>query len=126
MVKETADALFPTYARFPITLVKGKGSRVWDDQGKEYVDFMCGLAVTNLGHAPERVKEQLEHQLDELWHVSNLFHIPGQERLADKLCSISGLDRVFFCSTGQRPMKRLSNLPAVIHGLSKERIAMRS
>lgn len=100
MVKETADALFPTYARFPITLVKGKGSRVWDDQGKEYVDFMCGLAVTNLGHAPERVKEQLEHQLDELWHVSNLFHIPGQERLADKLCSISGLDRVFFCSTG--------------------------
>lgn len=100
MVKEPAGTLFPTYTRFPITLVKGKGSRVWDDQGKEYVDFMCGLAVTNLGHTPEPVMEQLIHQMGELWHISNLFSIPGQEKLAEKLCDLSGLNRAFFCSTG--------------------------
>jgi len=60
------SALFSTYARYPITLVKGKGSRVWDDQGKEYLDFMSGLAVANLGHVPDAVKAALVSQLDEL------------------------------------------------------------
>lgn len=95
-----SSTLFPTYARFPITLVKGEGSRLWDDQGKEYIDFMSGIAVTNLGHAPTQVKEKLVAQLDQLWHVSNLFHIPNQEKLAEALTSHSCLDYVFFCSTG--------------------------
>lgn len=97
---EQASSLFPTYARFPITLVKGEGSRLWDDQGKEYIDLMAGLAVTNLGHAPAVVKEKLVAQLDELWHVSNLFHIPNQEKLAKLLTDNSCADAVFFCSTG--------------------------
>ncbi|WP_405080861.1 acetylornithine transaminase [Paenibacillus chitinolyticus] len=97
---QQASSLFPTYARFPITLVKGEGSRLWDDQGKEYIDLMAGLAVTNLGHAPEAVKEKLVAQLDQLWHVSNLFHIPNQEKLAKLLTDNSCADAVFFCSTG--------------------------
>ncbi|UJF33185.1 acetylornithine transaminase [Paenibacillus hexagrammi] len=94
------SALFPTYARYPITLVKGEGSRVWDDTGKEYIDLMSGIAVTNLGHAPQAVKEKLVEQLDQLWHVSNLFHIPNQEKLAQLLTENSCADKVFFCSTG--------------------------
>lgn len=94
------NALFPTYARFPLTLVRGEGSRVWDDQGNEYLDFASGLAVNNLGHAPERVKEALIRQLDELWHVSNLFHIPQQQQLARLLMDNSCADAVFFCNSG--------------------------
>jgi acetylornithine/N-succinyldiaminopimelate aminotransferase len=95
-----ASSLFPTYARYPITMVKGEGSKLWDDTGKEYIDLMCGIAVTNLGHAPKQVKEKLVQQLDELWHVSNLFHIPNQEKMAKLLTDNSCADAVFFCSTG--------------------------
>jgi len=94
------SSLFPNYARFPITLVKGKGSRLWDDQGKEYLDFMTGIAVTGLGHVPERVRDALVSQLDQLWHVSNLFQIPNQEKAARLLTDISCADAVFFCNSG--------------------------
>jgi acetylornithine/N-succinyldiaminopimelate aminotransferase len=94
------SSLFPTYARFPLTIVKGKGSKVWDDTGKEYLDFASGLAVTNLGHAPDAVNEKLKTQLDNLWHVSNLFHIPQQEVLAGMLTENSCADAVFFCNSG--------------------------
>ncbi|QMV41644.1 acetylornithine transaminase [Cohnella cholangitidis] len=94
------SALFQTYARFPITLVKGKGSRLWDDQGKEYLDFMSGLAVTNLGHVPDAVKEALIDQLDRLWHMSNLFSNPNQEKAARLLVDNSCADAVFFCNSG--------------------------
>ncbi|MGN9167446.1 MULTISPECIES: acetylornithine transaminase [Paenibacillus] len=99
--KTQADSsLFPNYARYPLTLVKGQGSWLWDDQGKRYLDFMSGIAVTNLGHAPQAVAERLKKQIDELWHVSNLFHIPGQERAAALLTANSSADAVFFCNSG--------------------------
>jgi len=94
------EALFPNYGRFPIRLVKGEGSRVWDEAGKEYLDFISGIAVTNLGHAPAAVKEALVKQLDELWHVSNLFEIPNQEKLAALLARLSCADLAFFCNSG--------------------------
>ncbi|WP_308636631.1 acetylornithine transaminase [Paenibacillus silvisoli] len=98
---ETAvSSLFPTYARYPIALVKGEGSWLWDDKGNKYLDFMCGLAVTNLGHAPKQVKDALVKQLDELWHVSNLFHIPNQEAAAKLLTDNSHAEAVFFCNSG--------------------------
>jgi len=100
MSQEEKSALFPTYARFPLTLVRGEGSRLWDDRGREYLDFASGLAVTNLGHVPPKVKEALVEQLGRLWHVSNLFHIPGQEKLARLLTSISCADAAFFCNSG--------------------------
>lgn len=97
---EAQSALFPNYARYPFTFVKGEGSRLWDENGKEYLDLMCGLAVTNLGHAPKQVTERLKEQVDTLWHTSNLFHIPGQEKLAELLVQNSCADAVFFCNSG--------------------------
>ncbi|GMK38283.1 acetylornithine aminotransferase [Paenibacillus sp. CCS19] len=94
------EALFPTYARYPISLVKGEGSWLWDDKGTKYLDFVSGIAVTNLGHAPKRVKEAVKKQLDELWHVSNLYHIPNQEAAAALLTANSAADAVFFCNSG--------------------------
>lgn len=94
------SSLFPTYAKWPITAVKGKGSRLWDSRGKEYIDFVSGIAVCNLGHAPEAVKEKLKQQLDELWHCSNLFYHQGQEKLADALTDVSCADAVFLCNSG--------------------------
>ncbi len=99
-MEEQQSALFPTYARFPIAFVKGEGSRLWDDQGKSYLDFFSGIAVTGLGHVPQRVKQRLIAQLDQLWHVSNLFRIPQQEQLARLLTEHSPADAVFFCNSG--------------------------
>lgn len=94
------DLLFPTYARYPLTIVRGEGSRLWDDQGKSYLDFMSGIAVTGLGHQHPKVKARLLEQLDQLWHISNLFHHPNQKKLAELLMERSGLDQVFFCNSG--------------------------
>ncbi|WP_338588679.1 aspartate aminotransferase family protein [Paenibacillus sp. Y5S-9] len=97
---QTESSLFQTYARYPISLVKGKGSWLWDDRGNRYLDFMCGLAVTSLGHTPEKVGAKLKAQIDELWHVSNLFQIPGQEKAAALLTANTCADAVFFCNSG--------------------------
>ncbi|GHI00171.1 acetylornithine transaminase [Neobacillus kokaensis] len=92
--------IMATYSRFPVTLVKGKGSYVWDDQGKQYLDFTSGIATCNLGHVPDVVKEKLEEQLQNLWHCTNLYHIPNQEKLAGLLTANSCGDQVFFCNSG--------------------------
>lgn len=89
-----------TYSRFPVTLVKGKGSYVWDDQGEQYLDFTSGIATCNLGHVPEVVKDKLEEQLESLWHCSNLYNIPNQQQLAAVLTANSCGDQVFFCNSG--------------------------
>lgn len=94
------EALFPTYARYPIAIVKGEGSWVWDKEGNRYLDFMSGIAVTNLGHAPKKVKEALVKQLDELWHISNLFEIPNQVEAGKLITDNSCADAVFFCNSG--------------------------
>ncbi|MEO2076930.1 MAG: acetylornithine transaminase [Bacillus sp. (in: firmicutes)] len=104
MVNDTSVSLsspiMATYSRFPVTLVKGKGSYVWDDQGKQYLDFTSGIATCNLGHVPDAVKEKLEEQLQDLWHCTNLYHIPNQEKLAALLVANSCGDQVFFCNSG--------------------------
>ncbi|SDK19611.1 acetylornithine transaminase [Sediminibacillus albus] len=94
------DMLMPTYNRFPLTLVKGKGSYVWDEQGAKYLDYTSGIATCNLGHTPDVVKNQVEKQLQDLWHCSNLYHIPSQEKLAEILVKNSFGDKVFFCNSG--------------------------
>lgn len=100
VTNEAGSSLFPTYARYPLSLVKGKGSYLWDDKGNKYLDFMSGLAVTNLGHAPDKIIDKVKEQLDELWHVSNLFNIPGQEQAAKLLTANTCADAVFFCNSG--------------------------
>jgi acetylornithine aminotransferase len=89
-----------TYNRFPLTVVKGKGSYIWDEKGEKYLDFTSGIATCNLGHVPDVVQEKLEMQLQELWHCSNLYHIPVQEKLAQLLVDHCFGDHVFFCNSG--------------------------
>lgn len=89
-----------TYARFPIVLVKGKGSYVWDADGKEYLDFLGGIAVCVVGHCDEGLQEALREQAAQLWHVSNLYWIKPQTDLAEKLVKLSGLSKAFFCNSG--------------------------
>ncbi len=98
---ERADKyMFTTYARFPITLVKGEGCRVWDDRGKEYIDFVGGIAVCGLGHSAPLVTKTLKEQSEILVHVSNLYYTKPQAELAQMLVENSFADRVFFCNSG--------------------------
>lgn len=95
-----SSSLMSTYKRAPIKLSKGKGSYVWDKDGKQYLDFTSGIATCNLGHKPQVVKEALVRQLDQLWHCSNLYQIDTQEYLANLLTNVSCFDRAFFCNSG--------------------------
>ena len=92
--------VMPTYGRLPIALSHGQGCRVWDVNGKEYLDALGGIAVNTLGHNHPKLVPALQDQLTRLIHTSNYYHIPHQEALAKKLVEISGLSNVFFCSTG--------------------------
>ena len=89
-----------TYNRFPIVLTKGQGCRLWDAEGREYIDFVSGIAVCNLGHAHPKVSEALSKQADVLLHVSNLYYTEPQIELANRLTQNSFADRVFFCNSG--------------------------
>ncbi|MBN2284392.1 MAG: acetylornithine transaminase [Deltaproteobacteria bacterium] len=89
-----------TYGRLPVVLVRGRGSRVWDSEGREYLDFLAGIAVCSLGHCHPRVTEAVKRQADVLWHVSNIYYIEPQARLARLLVEHSFADRAFFCNSG--------------------------
>jgi acetylornithine/N-succinyldiaminopimelate aminotransferase len=89
-----------TYGRLPFALSHGRGCRVWDTDGREYLDGLAGIAVNTLGHAHPRLVPALQDQVARLIHCSNYYAAPLQEALAAKLCALSGLDAVFFCSTG--------------------------
>ena len=102
--------LMNNYARWPISLVKGQGNQVWDETGKQYLDFTSGIAVTSLGHVPPKVTAKLHEQLDTLWHCSNLVHVPQQGVLAEKLSRLSGLDQAFFCNSGAEANEGLIKL----------------
>jgi acetylornithine aminotransferase len=90
----------PTYGRLPIALSHGQGCHVWDTNGKQYLDALGGIAVNTLGHNHPDLVPALQHQLTQLIHTSNYYHIPLQEALAAKLVALSGMTNVFFCSTG--------------------------
>lgn len=89
-----------TYARTPLALVRGKGTRVWDADGKEYLDFLAGIAVNSLGHCHPGIVRAIRQQSQKLLHVSNLYHVLPQSELARELCRRSFADRVFFCNSG--------------------------
>ncbi|OHE23194.1 MAG: acetylornithine aminotransferase [Syntrophus sp. GWC2_56_31] len=89
-----------TYKRFPIVLSRGLGVHLWDNDGKQYLDLVGGIAVCALGHSHPRVVEALKRQLELLTHVSNLYHIENQIHLAQLLVENSCLDKVFFCNSG--------------------------
>lgn len=100
-VKQQEQAnMMHTYGRFPVALVKGKGVRAWDTEGKEYIDFASGIGVNALGWCDEGWVKAVSHQAGELQHISNLYYNPLQTQLAEVLCKASGLSKVFFGNSG--------------------------
>ena len=89
-----------TYARFPVVLVKGNGTRLMDETGREYLDFTSGIAVCNLGHCHPGLIAVAKRALEELWHVSNLYWTRPQAELASAICERSFGEKVFFCNSG--------------------------
>ena len=92
--------LMNTYGRLPFALSHGRGCRVWDTEGREYLDALAGIAVNTLGHAHPKLVPALQEQVARLIHCSNYYQAPMQETLAARLCELSGLDAVFFCNSG--------------------------
>jgi len=99
-IEAASPHVMNTYGRLPIALSHGQGCRVWDVNGKAYIDALGGIAVNTLGHNHPKLVPALQDQIGKLIHSSNYYHVPLQETLAAKLIELSGLENVFFCSTG--------------------------
>jgi len=99
-IAESGEYLMNTYGRYPIALARGKGSWVWDENGKKYLDFITGIAVNNLGHCHPNIVRAVTEQCKTLMQVSNLFHLEKQAELARLLVENSFADKVFFCNSG--------------------------
>ena len=100
LVQAASPHVMNTYGRLPLALSHGQGCRVWDVNGKAYLDALGGIAVNTLGHNHAKLVPALQDQISKLIHTSNYYHIPLQEALAAKLVELSGMTNVFFCSTG--------------------------
>ncbi|MFZ5998789.1 MAG: acetylornithine transaminase [Nitrospirota bacterium] len=100
IIEDSERYIMHTYNRFPVVLRKGRGTRVWGADGKEYIDFVGGIAVNVLGHCHPKVVIALQKQAQRLLHVSNFFHIEPQVKLAKLLVTHSFADKVFFCNSG--------------------------
>jgi len=94
------EHLMQTYGRLPIAFVRGEGVWLWDTEGRQYLDAISGVAVCNLGHAHPALAQAICDQAKCLLHTSNLYRIPLQEQLGERLCQISGMERAFFCNSG--------------------------
>ena len=99
-IEAASPHVMNTYGRVPIALSHGQGCRVWDINGKQYLDALGGIAVNTLGHNHPKFVPALQDQLSKLIHTSNYYHVPNQEVLAKKLVELAGMTNVFFCSTG--------------------------
>ena len=110
--------LCSTYARFPVAFVRGEGCRLWDAEGKSYLDFFASLAVMNLGQCHPAVVKAVQEQVATLTHISNLHYIIPQARLAELLCTHSFADKVFFCNSGAEANEASIKL-ARKHGVDK-------
>jgi len=99
-IEAASPHVMNTYGRLPIALSHGQGCRVWDVNGKEYLDALGGIAVNTLGHNHPKLVPALQEQLSKIIHSCNYYHVPNQEVLAKKLVELAGMSNVFFCSTG--------------------------
>jgi acetylornithine aminotransferase len=95
-----SDHIMNTYGRLPVSFVQGEGCYLYDDQKRRYLDALTGIAVCGLGHSHPAVTKAICDQAGQLMHTSNLYGIPNQEKLAQQLCKLSAMDRVFFCNSG--------------------------
>lgn len=100
VVETTNESIFQTYKRYPVVLERGSGCLVWDDKGREYLDFLAGIAVCNLGHCHPAVVKAATEQMQKLLHVSNYFYTVPQAELSELLIGSTFADRIFFCNSG--------------------------
>ena len=110
-----SEHLMQTYARLPVAFSRGEGVWLYDESGDKYLDALAGVAVNGLGHSHPKLVRALCEQAGRLIHTSNIYRIPAQERLADKLCALSGMERVFFCNSGAEANEAAIKL-ARLHG----------
>lgn len=114
-----AKAIIQTYARQDVVLVRGSGVRVWDSDGKEYLDFVAGIAVNNIGHCHPAVARAISQQAERLIHTSNLYYTENQVLLAEELKALSGMDRAYFCNSGAESVEAALKLTRRATGRSK-------
>ncbi|BDC35655.1 acetylornithine transaminase [Candidatus Methanoliparum sp. LAM-1] len=117
--------IFHTYDRQPVVITKGKGSKVWDINGKEYIDCVGGIAVCGVGHRNPFVVKRIKDQLDRLMHISNLYYTDISVDAAEKIAEISGMDKVFFCNSGTEAIEAALKL-AIKHTSKNKFIAMKN
>lgn len=98
--QKTQKYVMNTYSRLDLALDKGEGTKVWDTEGNEYLDFLSGIAVTNLGHSNPKITETIKNQAEKMMHSSNMYYIENQADLAELIVENSGFDKVFFCNSG--------------------------
>jgi acetylornithine/N-succinyldiaminopimelate aminotransferase len=112
--------VMPTYARLPVAFVRGEGAWLWDEAGKKYLDALAGIAVSGLGHAHPRLVRAIADQAAKVIHTSNLYEIPAQSQLADRICALAGMDEAFFCNSGSEANEtaiKLARLYGHQHGV---------
>jgi acetylornithine/N-succinyldiaminopimelate aminotransferase len=109
------SSVIDSYARFPVEFVRGEGAQLWDVDGNEYLDFLCGISVTSLGHCHPRVVEAVREQVGRLMHVSNLFYTEPAMRLAERLSGSSLGGKVFFCNSGAEASEAAIKLARKAH-----------
>jgi len=116
---QTTSHLMRAYARQPVSFARGSGARLWDGEGVEYLDAIAGVAVTSLGHAHPEIASVIAEQAHTLLHTSNVFRIDWQERLGERLCALTGMQRAFFCNSGAEANEAALKL-ARLHGHHKQ------
>ena len=114
-----SEAIFQTYARQDVVLVRGSGALVWDSDGKEYLDFVAGIAVNNVGHCHPTVVEAVKKQAERLIHTSNLYYTENQVLLAEELTALTGMNRAYFCNSGAESVEAALKLTRRATGKSK-------
>ena len=95
----------PVYNRYPVTLTKGRGAYVWDEDGNKYLDALAGIAVNSLGHCHPKVVSAVKEQVEQLMHISNFYYSKPQAKLLQMLSELSGLDKGFICNSGGEAME---------------------
>ncbi len=114
-----SEAIFQTYARQDVLLVRGSGAYVWDSEGKEYLDFVAGIAVNNVGHCHPAVAQAISRQAERLIHTSNLYYTENQVLLAEELKALTGMKRAYFCNSGAESVEAALKLTRRATGKSK-------
>lgn len=119
LIKRESEAIIQTYTRQDVVLVRGSGAKVWDSSGKEYLDFVAGIAVNNVGHCHPAVVEAIKRQAEVLIHTSNLYYTENQVLLAEELKRLTGMKRAFFCNSGAESVEAALKLSRRATGRSK-------